>query len=365
MGHHVCPEDCQLHKVCIGSSCQCRKQGGRPTSCYPCRLAKTACRPGLGGEGMCERCLKKGSPHYCNRRGGEGAQGEGVPAGRHGPQYPVDFGPDAGAAILNGGMGPPSPIFLGQQPTPPGSPTPALVPGSVSSPMAPAFTPAPFRPRTPAFTPPVFPRPPVTPPALVSAQPPVLPSPLVPPRVPTFSPAAFLTPAALLPPAFAPSAPAPISSDHIFTPFGPAPAPARECNCLSKLTEAKEAIDHQSPENNPDVLVAGVLLAERELANALDQFASCAHCFGRYRWSCSHIIEICGTIEKGAKALWGYVLPVAPWLKPEENGETLQLLIVFIAFLQHFGELDPAVQLIGTLNGALERVMSITACGQP
>ncbi|KAA8634394.1 hypothetical protein SMACR_03131 [Sordaria macrospora] len=340
MGRHVCPEDCELHKICIGPACECRKQDGRPTSCYPCRLAKTACRPGLRGGGMCGRCLRKGSPHHCNRRGGEGAQGEGRPADRHGPQYPVDFGPNTGEALLAGGMEAPSPIL--QQPTPPESvrsasnePGPVLFLGSTPPPLsAPTLTPAPFRPNASTFPPPASPDPTVSHP------------------VPGFSPAAALpfaavqSPAAGLSPAFAPSVPAPISSDRIFSPFASAP----QCDCPLRLTRAKDGIEPQLAANNHNFLVRPVLLAEQELVDALSQVSCCVHCFERYKRSQLHLMDICRLIMKGVAALTGRVLPKARWLKPEEKGDTLQVLLTFIAFLRQFGEREPAVGVIGSVT---------------
>ncbi|KAK3350772.1 hypothetical protein B0H65DRAFT_567598 [Neurospora tetraspora] len=347
MGRHVCSDNCELHKVCVGDGCGCRRQDRRPTACYACRLAKTACRPAVGGGGMCKRCLKKGSLHHCNRRGGEGNQGEGAPAGRRGSQYPVDFGPDAGEALLAGGMAAPSPIIF-QQPTPPESvrsgssdPAPVLFPGRVpphfpSVPVAPA--PVPF---TPAFAP------------FAPAPIPVTPAPT--PVVPVFAP---------FPPVPAPIIPAPASVIPAPTPITPAfatfaPVPAPNCNCLLRLARAKEAISQQLPENNPIPLVPDILHANYEVVNSLAQFVSCDDCYGRYRGSSPYIIEIYSVITIGVKALEEGVLLVASLLALGEKHNTLRVLTFLGAFTRRCGGFGPWVEdlkaKITELSGAIEQ----------
>lgn len=307
MGRHECPDDCKQHKICIGERCQCRRYDGRSTACYACKLAKTACRPGVAG--MCERCLKKAGPHRCNKRG-DGNPREGVPAGPQRPRYHMDFGPSAGEALSGAAMKSSSPIY--QQPTPPESPR------SVS----------------------------------VKASPVLLPDPIVPlgaptpvPLVPTLAP--VVTTSAPVAPEFVPFAPAFAPVTPVITPV--AMALALNCDCIFGLAMAKAAISQHLPEHNPEFLIFDlapdatqvpfVLSAGQHLLDALINVGSCPRCLKQSMKSRPYDVYL--AIAMGVKVFWRCVLPYASRLAPEVQSNTLRLLRSLDNFAGRFGASKP------------------------
>ncbi|KHE78524.1 hypothetical protein GE21DRAFT_1060258 [Neurospora crassa] len=281
MGRHVCSDTCEQHKICIGERCVCRRRDLRPTSCYACRLAKTACRPGAGGSGMCERCLHKGSIHYCNRRGKEDNPCEGLPASPPGRQYLVDFGPNAGEALLMGGISAPLPYPHGYQPI---SPPESVRSGSFEQ------------------TPTIFSSSAHPPPASVPA---LLPGPVVPPAL-------------VMPPAL----------------ISPALTEAPNCGCPWKLVQAQEAIDQQVPLCDR---ASKVVQANREVAHSLACLIRCPYCFGPDRRTAPFVTELYSVIGKGVKRYEVDVLPFSLLLTPGERRSTLRTLKIISILTRRFG----------------------------
>lgn len=328
MARHECPDDCEQHKVCAGERCPCRRYNGRSTACHACKLAKTACRPGAAG--MCERCLRKGGPHRCNRRG-DGNAGQGVPVGPQRPQYPVDFSPIAGEALLVAAMEHPSPIY--QQPTPPESLR------SVSIEESPVM-----------FANPILP----------------LAAPAVVPLTPGFAPA--MPTSALVAPEFAHFA-------HDFAPVGPvitpvATTPVQNCDCLSGLAKANAFIGQLLPEHNPIFMifclrpdathVPFVLRVGEHLLNALISVGSCLRCLKQSMECCLYDVYL--AIWIGVKILRKFVLPYASILAPEVKSNTLRLLRGLDKFGGRFGAAKAATKLREKITQMILALEEVRQC---
>ena len=105
-------------------------------------------------------------------------------------------------------------------------------------------------------------------------------------------------------------------------------------------------------------VVSGVeflLPAEWALVHALHQFSSCRACFKRKRQDYRFLSEICNLIKMGARALEAFGVPYVRAMTQSEKVETLDVLTVFITFLNVLGHLHIAVDLARRINNVLSR----------
>ncbi|KAK3402853.1 hypothetical protein B0T20DRAFT_465722 [Sordaria brevicollis] len=321
MARHQCPDDCEQHKICVGEECPCRRYDGRSTSCHACKLAKTACRPGAAG--MCERCMRKGGPHRCNRRNDGNAGQDGVPVqfGPQSPQYPVDFSPIVGEVPLVAVMEHRSPIYS-PRPT-----SPESFRSSVSIEESP--------PGAGMFADPILPI------AASQAQTQEV------PLAPAFT-SAMPTPTALVAPEVAHFAHdvAPVVGLGPATPVATA-ADIQICDCLSGLTKTISFISQFLPEHNPKFQrfcvrpedathVPFVLrVGERLLHNLLNIYNPCLRCCCLRQQQESSMMERAlllydvyyhQAIRIGVKIFQGFLLPYASVLAPEISSYIVYLL---------------------------------------